>query len=147
MDNRDFGKQMNHLLSRNYDAEKGYEQVAENVKHTELKNLLTSNAQQRNRFGHELKAMMKDHNVEPDKGTSMEGDAHRAWMNVREVLSMNNDKAILDEAERGEDYAIGAYEEALQNAELRTSQREILTNHLDEIRKSKSQIDRLKETV
>jgi uncharacterized protein (TIGR02284 family) len=37
---------------------------------------------------------------------------HRGWINLKEALSKNEDKAIIDECEAGEDAAVKNYREA-----------------------------------
>ena len=38
---------------------------------------------------------------------------HRGWMGIKEALSKNEDTALINEAESGEDAAMKAYKEAL----------------------------------
>ncbi len=147
MKTHDAEAQLNRLLTRNYDAEKGYQTVAEKVDHPEMRDFMTANRQERNRFGHEIKGIMSQMNIKPDKGTSITADAHRAWINVRDVLSLNSEKAILEEAERGEDFAVTDYQEAISNASLSPENQRILSDHLNSIKKSKEQIARLKATL
>jgi uncharacterized protein (TIGR02284 family) len=40
---------------------------------------------------------------------------HRGWVSVREAMSSRDSKAILEECERGEDYAKARYAEALKH--------------------------------
>jgi hypothetical protein len=40
---------------------------------------------------------------------------HRGWLSLREAVSKRDDKAILEEVERGEDYAKGEYKKALEH--------------------------------
>ncbi len=37
---------------------------------------------------------------------------HRGWMNLRTAITSNDEKAVLEECERGEDHAVKAYREA-----------------------------------
>lgn len=140
-------QQLNRLLTRNYDAEKGYQEVAEKVEHPEMRSFMMNNAKQRYDFGHELKDIMGDMSIKPDKGTSISGDVHRAWLNVKDLISKQSDEAILDEAERGEEYAIEDYENAISNAELSPNNKRKLSDHLNSIKKSKEQISRLRATL
>ncbi len=136
-------KQLNLLLKRNYDAEKGYKQASENTADPDLKQFYQNSAEERYRFGHDIKDILADLEVKPDKGTTLEGDAHRAWMNIREKLSLNDDTAVLKECERGEEYAISEYTEAVENLILSPNHKKVLSNHLHSIRNSLQQIKKL----
>ncbi len=140
-------EQLNSLLTRNYDAEQGYLTVADKIEHPEMKNFMQQNSQDRNSFGHEIKEIMSELNLKPDKGTSLSGDVHRAWINLKELLSQNSDEAILAEAARGEEYAIAAYEETINTPGLSPSHKRILSDHLNSIKKTREQITKLKATL
>ncbi len=120
------GKKLNELLEKNYDAEAGYKKAAENVKNPSLKSYLESRAQDRYDFGHELKAELKSFGQEPDKGTSLAGDAHRLWMDIKTALSSDKDETVLEETIRGEKAALEEYNEIMEDADLPSSTATIL---------------------
>ncbi|MEE3149053.1 MAG: PA2169 family four-helix-bundle protein, partial [Bacteroidota bacterium] len=70
----------------------------------------------------------------PDKGTSVAGDAHRLWMNVKSTLSKNSEEAILEETIRGEKNAIEEYQSILNNPNLPPTTEAILNTQLDLIK-------------
>lgn len=147
MNNSELETKLNHLLERNYDAEKGFNHVLEHIEHKGFYTLMEKSVGERNRFGHEIKAIMRDLGLTPEKGTSVEGDMHRAWMHFREIFSTNNDAAMLDEAIRGESHAEDAYEDVLKNTLLQRGHADILRNHLESIRASKYDLEILKQNV
>ncbi len=53
--------------------------------------------------------------ADTDTGTSMLGDIHRAWIDVKATFSGNDRKSVLQECERGEDAIKKAYRSALEN--------------------------------
>ena len=108
------GEKLNELLEKNYDAEAGYKNAAEKVENSALKNYLLSRAQDRYDFGHELKAELKTFGQDPEKGTSLAGDAHRLWMDLKTALTSDKDEAVLEEAIRGERAALDEYDEILK---------------------------------
>ena len=93
---------LNELLTKNYDAEAGYKLAEENVKDNTLKEYFGRKAKERYDFGHQIKNEIKVYGESPDKGTSVAGDAHRLWMNVKSTISKNSEEAILEETIRGE---------------------------------------------
>ena len=126
------GEKLNELLEKNYDAEAGYKNAAEKVENSALKNYLlsraqVSRAQDRYDFGHELKAELKTFGQEPEKGTSLAGDAHRLWMDLKTALTSDKDEAVLEEAIRGERAAVDEYDEILKEESLPSSTKSIIT--------------------
>lgn len=117
---------LNELLEKNYDAEKGYKLAAEKVKNENLKSFFAKRAQERYDFGHELKNEIRNFGESPDKGTSLAGDAHRSWMNLKASLSGDKDESVLEEAIRGEKAAVKEYEKAIDVSEIPASTANIL---------------------
>lgn len=147
MDTKKTEKALNRLLHRNYDAEKGYQQVMDKVSDPDMQAFFKNNAEERYRFGHEIKGMMGEMDMKPDKGSTIEADAHRAWINIKEMVAGNDEKAILEEAKRGEEYAIEDYEKAVENERLTPEHRRLLSDHLTSIRNSKEQLNKLETLV
>ena len=125
---------LNDLLTKNYDAEKGYKEAAEKIEHTSLKSYFTEQAQNRYDFGHEIKALIAKYGGEPDKGTSITGDLHRVWIAIRDAFT-SGDKAIFDEAVRGEESFSAEYGEMLTDEILPTDMK-------DMVRKQKNSVDK-----
>lgn len=120
------GTKLNLLLEKNYDAEKGYKNAAENIENSELKKFFTQRAAERKDFAEELKLEIVSINQEYDKNGSLLGDIHRAWMDLKAVLSSNNDEAILEEAIRGEKASIEEYNAVLSEITLPKNTKSIL---------------------
>ncbi|XLS29667.1 ferritin-like domain-containing protein [Flavobacteriaceae bacterium M23B6Z8] len=117
---------LNELLEKTYDAEKGYKFASENVDNVELKQFFKERVKQRYDFGHQLKNEIQAYGQEPDKGGSMKGKMHREWMSLKTAVSSNNEEAILEEVERGEQASIDAYNEILSESNLPASTEAIL---------------------
>lgn len=117
---------LNELLEKNYDAEKGYKLAAEKVKNPQLKSFFEKRARERYDFGNELKSEIKNFGENPDKGSSLAGDAHRSWMNLKASLSNDTDESVLEEAIRGEKAAVKEYENVLKDSEIPASTGNIL---------------------
>jgi uncharacterized protein (TIGR02284 family) len=109
---------LNALLEKNNDAEKGYKYAAENAKDPQLKAFFSERAQERYDFSHELETEIRNFGENPDKGSSLAGDAHRTWMNLKSNFSGNKYEAVLEEAVRGEKNAVEEYEEVLKDPEI-----------------------------
>ncbi|WP_340201848.1 PA2169 family four-helix-bundle protein [Ascidiimonas sp. W6] len=136
---------LNDLLEKTYDAEKGFQKAAKNVKHAGLIDYFEKKAQQRYDFGHELKQEIKSFGGEIDKGGSITGDAHRTWMDIKAFLSLETEESMLEEAIRGEKAAIEEYDEVLAETSLPSSTKAILSAQKLRIQKGLNTIKRLED--
>ncbi|WBL22700.1 ferritin-like domain-containing protein [Zunongwangia sp. HRR-M8] len=136
-------EKLNELLEKNYDAEKGYKFAAENVKNDKLKSFFTERAQERYDFGHELKSEIRNYGEVPDKGSSLAGDAHRTWMNLKTAFSGNKEEAVLEEAIRGEKVAVEEYQKILDDTNVPASTQNILLKQKNSIVASLNEVKSL----
>lgn len=130
--------QLNDLLEKTYDAEKGFGLAAEKVDTPEVKAFLQDKVKQRNAFGHELKDEIREFGKLPEKDGSLKGDVHRSWMQLTAALSSNQTSRILEEVERGEKASLEQYNEMLKDTEvtLPPSTERMLARHRDAIQAS-----------
>ncbi|OUS14395.1 hypothetical protein A9Q93_08175 [Nonlabens dokdonensis] len=142
---KEVSQKLNDLLTKNYDAEAGYKLAKEQVDSTRLQNFFDTQAQERYNFGHELKEEIRSYGEEVDKGTSLKGDAHRAWMNLKSTFTSDNEEAILEEAIRGEKTAVEEYNSVISETTLPPSTKNILTKHRDEILNSLIRVTAMEE--
>jgi uncharacterized protein (TIGR02284 family) len=136
---------LNELLEKNYDAEAGYKQAADNVKNAKLKEFFNQRAQDRYDFGHQLKEEIRSYGQEPDKGTSWKGDAHRAWMNLKSTFTSDKDEAVLEEAIRGEKAAVEEYNQVLSETELAPSTRTVIENQRNSVNAALNNVKSMEE--
>ncbi|NEV92534.1 PA2169 family four-helix-bundle protein [Psychroflexus sp. YR1-1] len=136
---------LNELLEKNYDAEAGYIAAKDNVKNSDLKNFFKERATDRYDFGHEIKEEIRSFGEKPDKGTSIKGDAHRVWMNLKSTFSSNSDEAVLKEAIRGEKKALEDYNEILKEVDLPASTRTVLEKHRSSLQAALDHVKTIKD--
>ena len=135
--------QLNKLLTRNRDAEKGYQEAAENSKDAELKSLFLAQSRQRGEFAMELDREVRAVGGDPDNGTSLAADLHRAWINVKSTLASDDDKAVVQECQRGDQDALENYNSVLQETDLVASTRELLLRQKQSIDSAHASMARL----
>ena len=106
---------LNRLIEVCRDAERGFAIAARTVKTPELKHLFYRLAEQRREFAEELLPHAQQLQGAPvADGTSL-AVLHRAWIRVKAQLAGNPDRAVLEEAVRGERVAVAAYDEAVHD--------------------------------
>jgi len=114
---------LNNLIETCKDGQEGFKQAAEGVQTSELKSVFYEYGQQRAQFTGELQTLVRELGGDPETSGSVTGALHRGWINIKSAVTGQDDAAILNEAERGEDVAKNAYKGALeQNLPANVSQ-------------------------
>ena len=140
LDNKQTVSVLNDLIETCKDGEEGFRTCAEDIRRPELKTLFTTRARQCAEAATELQQLVRQLGGDPETDTSVGGDLHRRWVDLKSAITGKDDESILNECERGEDVAKRNYQKALEKdlpASVKTVvQRQyegVLRNH-DEVR-------------
>jgi len=106
--------ELNHLLARNYDAEKGYTILKNESTHPLLRAYFQEKIAHRYHYRHQIKELIRSLDGEFEEGGSMEGSIHRTWLDIKAYATGNDDEALLEEVKRGEKVYLGAYDRFLE---------------------------------
>ncbi|MBU3010604.1 PA2169 family four-helix-bundle protein [Polaribacter vadi] len=117
---------LNELLEKNYDAEKGYLNAAENVDSSRLKIFFKNRASERSDFAKNLRTEILSYGQIPEETGTFQGTMHRNWMSLKSLFSSNDEEAILEEAIRGEQVSYNEYTEILEEDAFAPSTRKLL---------------------
>jgi uncharacterized protein (TIGR02284 family) len=124
---------LNELLTKNYDAEKGYIEAMNDVDLVSIKKFFKNRAEERARFARQLRTEILTYGEIPEDTGSMKGLVHRNWMTLRATFSTNNEETILSEALRGEKKSLKEYNEVLEDTSLPSRLRNLLTEQRNAI--------------
>ena len=124
---------LNDLLEKTYDAEKGFEKAAENTKHTFLQKYFERKSKERKDFGYELNKEIRSFGERGIESGSITGTAHRTWMDIKAMFSVDSDESMLQEAIRGEKAAAQEYKDVLNETSLPISTHTLLLKQQDAI--------------
>lgn len=105
---------LNDLIETCKDGQEGFKTCAEDIKNSELKNLFIQRSADCATAAAELQATVRSLGGDPETSTSVGGDLHRRWVDVKSMFTGKDEEAVLNEAERGEDHAKKAYKKALE---------------------------------
>ena len=141
---------LENLIEFNLDAQRGFEESASYLIDENLKSRFEKHAAERAAFAAELQNLEVQHG-KPDGAESgtLTGALHRSWINVRSTLSTESDLAILEEAERGEDAAVAAYQKALEPGDipLPRSITSVLETHLLKVQAVHDEVRNLRDAA
>jgi uncharacterized protein (TIGR02284 family) len=138
---------INGLIETLKDGQEGFKQAAEGVKDLQLKALFNEYSQQRSRFAAQLQSQAQSlGEAEPESSSSTTGALHRAWINLKSVVTRGDDHAILAECERGEDSAVEQYKKAI-DSDLPVPVRDVVSRQYGEIKNAHDRIKNLRDTT
>lgn len=135
------------LLEKNYDAEKGFKKAMQNAENLDLKDFLKRQAAQRDRFATEITDELRRLNVEPKESGSYTGDLHRTWIDIKTAFVGNEDEAVLEECIRGEKASAEEYSEKLRKFNFPAQIQSVLERQASEINQTLSQVKRLEDVA
>ncbi|MDO6810949.1 PA2169 family four-helix-bundle protein [Zobellia galactanivorans] len=121
-------KNLNALIEKNRDAKKGFTNAAQHAKAKSLSLWFGNRALEREVFNKMLKMEVSSFGQDFDLNGSLTGDIHRTWMDFKSLFTMDNDKAMIAEAIRGERAALEEYNSVLAEISLPTSTEGVLND-------------------
>lgn len=145
MDNEKVVGILNDLVETCRDGQEGFKEAGENATSPDLRRFFADASLERSRFVGELQREVRALGGDPEKAGSTAGALHRTWMKVKGTLTGKDDESILNEAERGEDSAVKAYEDALQNV-LPANCRTMIENQYREVRQAHDRVKRMRDS-
>jgi uncharacterized protein (TIGR02284 family) len=95
------------------DSVNGYRDAAEHVESTEFRQMFIQLGDDRNRALSDLQAEVTRLGGNADSDGSTLGHLHQRWLDFKSSVSGRDDKAVINEVERGEDYLKEKFEAAL----------------------------------
>ncbi|CAN5510533.1 PA2169 family four-helix-bundle protein [soil metagenome] len=104
---------LNGLIQVCKDGQYGYKDAAEGIERPDLKKVFYEFSQQRSEFTGVLQELVRSLGGDPEKAGSIYGAIHRGWIDIKAAVTGKDEGAILNECERGEDFAKEAYADAL----------------------------------
>ena len=137
---------LNELVETLKDGQKGYADAMTDVEDSSLKDTFRKYAAQRAEYITEIEDQMFKLNLKPDEGSSITGTVHRAWIDLKSALTSKDNKAVLNECERGEDYAVKAYQTALKAQDLPTPIKSVIEKQYQGVQEAHSTIRSLRDS-
>ncbi|MBF9237995.1 PA2169 family four-helix-bundle protein [Hymenobacter sp. BT683] len=137
---------LNELVETLKDGQKGYADAMTDVEDSSLKDTFKKYAAQRSEYITEIEDQMFKLNLKPDESSSITGTVHRAWIDLKSALTSKDNKAVLNECERGEDYAVKAYQTVLKAQDLPTPVKSVIEKQYQGVQEAHNTIKALRDS-
>lgn len=105
---------LNDLVETSRDGEKGFALATKDVSDPALIAVFSAGERSCREAARELQEQVRALGGNPDEGGTMMGAVHRGWVSLKSAVTSRDAKAVLEECERGEDYAKAKYAEVLK---------------------------------
>ncbi len=104
MDNQDQISTLNTLIETTIDSITGYEESAQNVDNERLRQIFRERADERQQVVSQLREEVRRLGGDPEESGTFLGKAHQRFEDLKAALTGRDEKEIVNEVERGEDY-------------------------------------------
>ena len=117
---------LNDLIATTIDSADGYSEAAKDAGTSRFASLFTSRASERRGITGDLQRAVSSLGETPeDDGTILAG-AHRVFVNLKSMVTGQDEKALINEVEAGEDHIKAKYEDALRDREISPTTRALI---------------------
>lgn len=131
---------VNDLIKTTIDSVDGYRSAAEDADSGQFQSIFFERANERQRVAEELRQHVRSLGGDPQDDGSILAGAHRAFMNLRDAVTGRDDQAIIAEVERGEDHIKEKFEAAMQDGNLGTETRSLISRCYDSVKSGHDQM-------
>lgn len=138
---------LNTLIGTLLDSVEGYQKSAGDIDNQALADKFNSRARERQSAVAKLQAAVATAGGKPEDDGTLLGSAHRAFQTLKEAVASRDDKAIVAEIERGEDYLKAKFETALATADLSAAARSALSEAWDSVKAGHDEMSALKHSM
>ena len=135
---------LNTLIATLIDSINGYEDAAANSEGGKFQQLFRERASERQRVVEDLRAEVRRLGGNPEDDGSFLGKTHQRFLDLKAAVTGRDDKAIINEVERGEDYLKEKFEAALESDQLTGDSRAVVERAYQSVRTGHDQMSQLK---
>jgi uncharacterized protein (TIGR02284 family) len=135
---------LNTLIATTIDSVTGYENSAKDIDNERFREIFRQRADERQKVVEELRGEVRRLGGNPEDDGSFMGKTHQRFEDLKAAITGGDDKSIINEVERGEDYLKEKFETALNSDELSGDSRAVVERCYQSVRSGHDQISQLK---
>jgi uncharacterized protein (TIGR02284 family) len=138
---------LNSLIATTIDSIEGYSESAKDAESSRFSSIFLDRAAERRQALTALQTEVTRLGGNPEDDGSTLGAAHHLFVNLKSAITGKDDKAVINEVERGEDYIKEKFEAALADTELSPQVRDVIREAYVSVRKGHDQIRDIKHSL
>ena len=135
---------LNSLIATTIDSINGYEDSAQNVDNERFREIFRQRASERQEVVQQLREEVRRLGGNPEDDGSFLGKAHQRFEDLKAAITGRDEKAIINEVERGEDYLKEKWQAALQSGNLHGETHDLVERLYQSVKSGHDQISQLK---
>jgi uncharacterized protein (TIGR02284 family) len=135
---------LNTLIATTIDSVTGYEDSAQNIDNERFREIFRQRANERQQVVEELRSEVRRLGGNPDDDGSFLGKAHQRFEDLKAAVTGRDEKSIVNEVERGEDYLKEKWQAALQSGNLDGETHDIVERCYQSVKSGHDQMSQLK---
>ena len=109
---------LNSLIATTLDSADGYAEAAKDADGEPLVTVFRARSHERRNVASTLQQAVRHLGGKPEDEGTVLASAHRMFLNLRTHVTSNENKAMVDEVERGEDHIKGKFEDGMKDDDL-----------------------------
>jgi uncharacterized protein (TIGR02284 family) len=129
------------------DSVNGYRDAAQHVESAEFRQMFTELADERSQVLSDLQSELGRAGGSADRDGTTLGTLHQRWLDFKASITGHDDKAVINEVERGEDYLKAKFETAMASDTLEGNIRGIVERAYGSVRKGHDRVSDLKHSL
>ena len=138
---------LNELIETTIDSVTGYEDSAQNVENERFREIFRQRASERQRVIEQLRNEVRRLGGDPEDSGTFLGKTHQRFLDLKAAITGRDEKAIINEVERGEDYLKEKFETALSSGSLSGESRSVVEQCFQSVKSGHDQMSQLKHGI
>ena len=143
-DRKDEIAALNTLIATTIDSITGYEDSAQNIDNERFREIFRQRASERQQIVEQLRAEVRRLGGDPEDSGSFLGKAHQRFEDLKAAITGRDEKSIINEVERGEDYLKSKWQAALQSGDVHGETHDLIERCYQSIKSGHDQMSALK---
>jgi uncharacterized protein (TIGR02284 family) len=135
---------LNTLIATTIDSITGYENSAKDIDNQRFAEIFRQRANERQQIVQELREEVRRLGGDPEDSGSFMGKTHQRFEDLKAAITGQDEQAIVNEVERGEDYLKEKFETALNSGTLSGEARSVVERCYQSVRSGHDQMSQLK---
>ena len=138
---------LNSLIKTTIDSINGYQESADAVENPRFREMFQELARDRQQVVPKLQAEVSRLGGNPEDDGSAAAAMHRGWVDLKSAITGRDDKSIINEVERGEDYIKEKFETAMNSGDLSPETRNAVQQCYLSVRQGHDRVRDLKHAL